>query len=78
VSKHTREVWATIDKASRDFLVRSFAQRRARIEKAIWQLRQDVDSWNENHRPDGVAPIMFIHDFSEDIAERYAWLKRRS
>lgn len=51
----------------REFMELSFAQERERLVKRIWQLRQDVDSYNENHNPG--EPIIVVWNFTDDLAE---------
>jgi hypothetical protein len=46
---------------------RAFAQRRKQILGDCRQLKADVDSYNENRRPE--EPIQVIFDFTVDLAE---------
>ena len=61
------EVWADMRTAPREHMALSFAQRRERIAKRCWQLKQDADSYNENYNPG--EPIVIVFDFRNDIAE---------
>lgn len=60
-------LWADIDTAPRVHMEESFAQRRRAIVDDCFQVKQDVDHYNE-HRAAG-RPIQMILDFSEDVAE---------
>ena len=54
----------------RAFLELSFAQERDKLVKRLWQIRQDVDSYNENQaEPAGLAPLVFVFDFRSDMDE---------
>lgn len=63
-------LWADIRTASREHMAIAFQQRRQQIVGDCWQLKQDVDSYNENMRP--VAPLQTIFDFTDDLAEMEA------
>ena len=52
---------------TREFVARSFAQRREKMVRALFQFKLDVDSYNENGNP--VEPIQVVFDFTEDMAE---------
>lgn len=54
----------------RDVLQLSLAQERERIVNKLWQIRQDMDSFNENEKP--ADPIVFVFDFTSDLDEREA------
>ena len=59
-------LWADIDTAPRAFMVKSFAQRRKGIVADCFQLKQDVDHFNE---VSDASPIQLVIDFSDDVAE---------
>ncbi len=63
-------LWADIDTAPRSFLEKSFGQRRKSIVDDCFQIKQDVDHFNDEH-PDEV-PIQMVIDFTDDIAEMEA------
>lgn len=63
-------LWADIDDAPRVHMEESFAQRRKSIVSDCYQIKQDVDHFNE-HRG-GDKPIQMILDFAEDVAEMEA------
>jgi hypothetical protein len=63
-------LWADIDTAPRDFLEKSFAQRRQAIVGDCFQIKQDVDHFNDERS--GEKPIQIILDFTEDVAEMEA------
>jgi hypothetical protein len=63
-------LWADIDTAPREFLEKSFAQRRQSIVNDCFQIKQDVDHFNDE-RP-GEQPIQLIIDFTDDVAEMEA------
>lgn len=60
-------LWADIDTAPRIHMEQSFAQRRRSIVDDCFQVKQDVDHFNEYRA--GERPIQMILDFSEDVAE---------
>lgn len=60
-------LWADIDTAPRVHMEQSFAQRRRSIVDDCFQVKQDVDHYNE-YRAEG-RPIQMILDFSDDVAE---------
>lgn len=63
-------LWADIDVAPRSFMEKSFGQRRKSIADDCFQIKQDVDHFNDEH-PDEIA-IQMILDFAEDVAEMEA------
>jgi len=63
-------LWYDIEIAPPQFMFESFQQRRGAIADDCWQLKQDVDSYNENYNK--AAPIQVMLDFSEDMEERQA------
>ncbi|MFT9331918.1 MAG: hypothetical protein ABF533_07830 [Acetobacter persici] len=63
-------LWADIDNAPRDFMKKSFAQRRQSIVGDCFQIKQDVDHFNDERQDE--EPIQIILDFTEDVAEMEA------
>lgn len=59
-------LWADIDSAPHAFMQKSFAQRRKGITSDCFQLKQDVDHFNDIS---AAAPIKLILDFADDVAE---------
>ncbi len=59
----------------REALVLAFSQERKRIVKKLWQIRQDIDSYNENVNPSD--PIAFVFDFTNDVDELEAARKAK-
>lgn len=60
-------LWADIRTASHDHMVRAFKLRRQQIVGDSYQLKQDVDSYNENRAP--TVPIQMPLDFTADVSE---------
>lgn len=60
-------LWADIDTAPREFLEKSFGQRRQAIVGDCFQIKQDIDHFNDEHP--GEQPIQIILDFTDDVAE---------
>jgi hypothetical protein len=60
-------LWADIRTATKEHMARAFQQRRRQILGDCRQLKSDVDSYNENRRPD--EPIQVIFDFTLDLEE---------
>lgn len=63
-------LWADIDTAPREFMEKSFSQRRQAIVGDCFQVKQDVDHFNDE-RP-GEKSIQVVLDFTEDVAEMEA------
>jgi hypothetical protein len=63
-------LWADIELASPQFMQQSVQQRRESIADDCWQLKQDVDSYNQFHNP--AEPLQVPLDFTEDVEEREA------
>lgn len=59
-------LWADIDKAPRSHMERAFAQRRNQSVGDCYQLRLDVDHYNDKHIDE---PIQMIFDFTDDVEE---------
>lgn len=66
--KHEQLVlWHDITVATRPQMQAAFQQRRHGIAMDCRQLKQDVDSYNENHNKS--VPIQMVFDFAEDLEE---------
>src|SRR3546814_4233525 len=63
-------LWADIDTAPRPFLEKSFGQRRKAIADDCFQIKQDVDHFNDEHPAE--EPIQMIIDFTDDVAAMQA------
>jgi len=66
-------LWADIRTASREHIEVAFKQRRHQILGDCRQLKNDVDSFNENQSP--IAPIQMSFDFTNDLLELEALVK---
>ncbi len=62
-----RTLWAEIRTASHAHVEIAFKQRRRQIVGGCWQLRSDVDSYNDNNVDE--AAIQMVLDFTEDMEE---------
>ena len=60
-------MWADIDTAPRNHMVKAFAQRRKQIVGDCHQLKTDVDYYNEANSTN--EPIQVILDFTQDVEE---------
>ena len=60
-------LWADIDTAPRPHMERAFAQRRQQVVGDCFQLKTDVDVYNDQHKED--VPIQVVLDFSRDVEE---------
>lgn len=67
---HQMSLWADIDSAPRAFMEKSFAQRRKSIVDDCFQVKQDVDHFNDHNAIE--EPIQIVLDFSDDVAEMEA------
>lgn len=67
-------LWADIDTAPRSFMVKSFSQRRQAIADDCFQIKQDVDHFNDQRCDE--EPIQMILDFTDDVAEMEAGSRR--
>ncbi|WP_242414377.1 hypothetical protein [Sphingomonas panni] len=67
-------LWSDIDTAPRSFMEKSFGQRRKSIADDCFQIKQDVDHFNDEHLTD--EPINMILDFTDDVAEMEAVARR--
>lgn len=64
-------LWADIDlNASRSFMEKSIAQRRRGVADDCFQMKMDVDHFNEVNSDK--APIPLVLDFTDDVLEREA------
>jgi len=59
--------WNDIDRAPRAFMEKSFQQRRQGIVRDSYQLKMDVDHFNEYRST--LKPIQLILNFEDDVAE---------
>ena len=73
VTKHGVQTtfWAIMGFAPRDHMQRAFTQRRNQIIGDCFQLKIDVDVYNDLNKGEG--PIQLVLDFSDDVAERAYW-----
>ena len=60
-------LWADIDSAPRIFMEQSFAQRRKGIAADCFQIKQDVDHFNDERGK--LHPIPLVLDFMDDVLE---------
>ncbi|CUR74776.1 hypothetical protein ACLQ9J_08375 [Bordetella hinzii] len=65
----TLSLWADLDdpNAPHEHFQRSFAQRRLQIVGDCFQLKTDVDVYNDQRQPE--KPIQVVLDFSDDVEE---------
>ena len=63
-------LWADIDNAPRSFMEKSFSQRRKAIADDCFQVKQDVDHFNDENLTE--LPIQIVLDFTDDVAEMEA------
>ena len=69
-----RWLWDDPRTSTREHMARSAATRRQQVLGEVWQLKTDVDSFNENRSPD--RPIKMVWDFTNDLAERHLAIPR--
>jgi hypothetical protein len=69
-AKRQLVLWVDIELASPQFMQQSIQQRRESIADDCWQLKQDLDSYNQFHNP--AEPLQVLLDFTEDVEEREA------
>lgn len=67
-------LWADIDNAPRSFMEKSFSQRRKAIADDCFQVKQDVDHFNDENPTE--LPIQIVLDFTDDVAEMEAAARR--
>ncbi|MCF6322973.1 MAG: hypothetical protein L3J89_01395 [Gammaproteobacteria bacterium] len=60
-------LWADIDTAPRDHMVKAFAQRRKQVVGDCHQLKTDVDYYNDKNST--IEPIQVVLDFTDDVLE---------
>jgi hypothetical protein len=60
-------LWNDIRTADHAHMEVAFKQRRNQIVADCLQLKNDVDSYNENRQP--ASPIQMIFDFTDDLTE---------
>ncbi len=60
-------LWDDIQTAPREHMAMSVQNRRQQIVGDSYQLKQDVDSYNENGNTG--APLQLVLDFTDDVAE---------
>ncbi len=60
-------VWRNMLEAPRNYMVKAFAQRRKQIVGDCYQLKTDVDVYNDTHR--AAEPIQTCLDFTNDVVE---------
>lgn len=63
-------LWADIDNAPRSFMEKSFSQRRKSIADDCFQIKQDIDHFNDENADE--TPIQIVLDFTDDVAEMEA------
>ena len=64
--------WADIDSAPRAHMEKAFGQRRNQVVGDCYQLRVDVDHYNEVHQES--QPYNLVLDFTDDVAEKMVML----
>jgi hypothetical protein len=64
----TLPLWDDMRTAPHSHMEIAFQQRRKQIAGDCFQLKTDIDSYNENRRPE--RPIQLCLDFTFDVAER--------
>lgn len=62
-----RFLWADIDTAPREHMVKAFAQRRRQVVGDCHQLKVDVDYYNSSKS--AANPIQIVLDFTDDVEE---------
>ncbi|HWA28562.1 MAG TPA: hypothetical protein VG734_23135 [Lacunisphaera sp.] len=65
-------LWAELEAAPHEHMVKAFAERRRQIVGDCLQLKVDVDVYNENHREPAKPPVQLVLDFEDDVAELQA------
>lgn len=60
-------LWADIDTAPREHMVKAFAQRRKQVVGDCHQLKVDVDHYNDVRKSE--EPIQIVLDFTHDVEE---------
>lgn len=67
-------LWSDIDLAPHSFMEKSVAQRRKQIVGDCYQIKIDVDHYNDERG--GNSPINMVLDFTDDVAEMKASLNK--
>jgi hypothetical protein len=67
--------WGVMGFAPHDHMEKSFAQRRELIIGECVQLRTDIDVYNKLSAEEQHQPIQLVMDFTEDVAERLAFIQ---
>src|SRR5262245_5200125 len=67
--------WAILGHAGPDHMRKAFIQRREQIIGDCFQLKVDVDVYNDTIKGRDLEPIQLILDFTNDVAEREYWDK---
>ena len=60
-------LWGALDSSPRQFMEKSFAQRRKQIVGDCLQLKTDIDVFNDKHPKEN--PIQVVLNFTEDVKE---------
>jgi len=68
-------LWAELETAPREHMLKAFQQRRQQVVGDCFQLRTDVDVYNDKHPKN--EPIQMVLDFSDDVAELQAAAEAR-
>jgi len=63
-------LWADADTAPRTFMEKSFSQGRKGVVNDMFQLKMDVDHYNDAH--EGEPPLPLVFDLTDDMAEMEA------
>ena len=61
------QLWDDMRTAGQPYMMAAFQQRRRAIVSDCWQLKTDVESYNQNHNPG--TEIQLPWDFTHDLAE---------
>ncbi|MDN5882514.1 MAG: hypothetical protein L0H37_09095 [Nitrosospira sp.] len=61
-------LWADLDNAPHGHMEKAFAQRRRQIVGDCYQLKTDVDVYNDKHKLE--EPINLVLNFTDDVAEK--------
>jgi hypothetical protein len=67
--------WAIMGIAPREHMEKAFTQRRNQIIGDCFQLKVDVDVYNELNADQ--PPLQLVLNFSDDVAEREYWDEER-
>jgi hypothetical protein len=61
-------IWSEMEHATRPHMQKAYAQRRKGVADDLFQLKTDVDVYNDMHPQQ--EPINLVLDFTDDVAER--------